>query len=380
MRLCSRRDVVAASLSIALAVFVSSTAPALAQTDWPKVIQAIAPTVVTIETDTKQGSGFFVSSDGTLVTNHHVIDGAKAVSIRMASGEVFAGGYILATDKARDLAVVRVEAFDVPAAALGNSNEVKAGAAVLLVGAPRGLEQSVSDGIVAALRLDSDGSRLIQTSAPASPGSSGGPLVDSSGHVVGVLTFSVTAGQNLNFAVPINYVRGILERLRTVATPPEAHLAPLVVSRVSRTEPASAARPARAAGGISVRGFGPSEYLQRVYMALTGVLASEGVRVVEIDEVRRDTPVRSIGGLLEDAKAAEAEGLLFFDLSTGWGQTDRLRLQCFDAAGTLLWEDETTSKWQMSVESAVNAVTNRMRDKLRSRIKQRAVPGQTVRK
>ena len=71
-----------------------------------------------------------------------------------------------------------------------------------------------------------------------------------------------------------------------------------------------------------------------------------------------------------------ADGLLYFSLSTGWGQTDRLRVQCFNRDGKLLWQEETTSLWQMSIQGAVNAVTKRMKDKLRVRARKRQFPGQ----
>src|SRR5262249_28973366 len=113
----------------------------------------------------------------------------------------------------RDLAVLRIEGVDLQELPLGNSDQVKPGEEVLLVGAPRGLEQTVSTGIVSALRILENGNKVIQTTAPASPGSSGGPLLSRNGDVIGVMTFTLVNGQNLNFAVPINYVRGILEAL-----------------------------------------------------------------------------------------------------------------------------------------------------------------------
>lgn len=178
---------------------------------WPKVVESTLPAIVVVETDKGQGSGFFARSDGTLVTNHHVIVGATRISVRTSTGEVYRGARVLASDSARDLAILRVDAFDVPSARLGNSNDVKVGSGVLLLGAPRGLEQTASTGIVAGVRLNESGLRLIQTSAAASPGSSGGPLLNESGEVIGVLSFSLGESQNLNFAVPINYARGMLE-------------------------------------------------------------------------------------------------------------------------------------------------------------------------
>jgi hypothetical protein len=129
---------------------------------------------------------------------------------------------------------------------------------------------------------------------------------------------------------------------------------------------------------LYVTGFGPTEYLNRVYLELTEVLAQGSVRVMELSHVATGGAVTSVGGLVTVAREAGADGLLYFSLSTGWGQTDRLRLQCYDRKGKLLWEDETTSRWQASIEGAVNAVTRRMKDKLRQRISKQQFPSGAV--
>ncbi len=96
-------------------------------TSWTDLIEKIKPGVVVIETDKGLGSGFFVNSNGTLVTNHHVIAGATAVNVKLANGEVFRKVYLLADSQDRDLAILRVEASNVPTVPLGDSNEVKVG-------------------------------------------------------------------------------------------------------------------------------------------------------------------------------------------------------------------------------------------------------------
>jgi S1-C subfamily serine protease len=348
------------------------------QASWPAIVESTSAAIVVVETEKGQGSGFFVRSDGTLITNHHVIENAKSVAVRTSSGEVYRGALVMASDEARDLAILRVDAFDVPSVRMGNSNDVKVGSGVLLLGAPRGLEQTASTGIVAAVRVDDSGMRLIQTSAAASPGSSGGPLLNETGDVIGVLSFSVVQSQNLNFAVPINYARGILERVTSVGVKPEASLAPLAPASSNNTGSEPAAAPNRAPGGVYVTGFGPTEHLQRVYLELTEVLAQGGIRVVELRDVRTGGQMTSVSGLIEAAKTASADGVMYFTLSTGYGQTDRLRVQCYDRDGKLLWQEETTSLWQMTIDAAVGAVTKRMRDKLKVRIQKRQLPGQNA--
>jgi len=188
---------------------------------WVKIIQETSPAIVVIETETGLGSGFFVNSVGTVVTNYHVIADSKEIAIKLSNGETYHRAYLLSKDETRDIAILRIEASDVPALKLGNSNQAKVGEEVLLIGAPRGLDQTVSNGIISGIRILDDGTRVIQTTAPASPGSSGGPLLDRSGNVIGILTFSVVAGQNLNFAIPVNYAKGMLDTLSlaSVVTP-----------------------------------------------------------------------------------------------------------------------------------------------------------------
>ena len=117
--------------------------------------------------------------------------------------------WIVATDPARDLAILRIAGTQLAALPLADSNAVQVGEPVALLGAPAGLGATLSTGVVSAVRIV-DGSRTIQTTAPASPGSSGSPLVNRDGEVVGVLTWARVDGNDLNFTIPINYVKGML--------------------------------------------------------------------------------------------------------------------------------------------------------------------------
>src|SRR2546426_5476663 len=208
-----RRSVLVALLTTQFLACLPCEAATQNTNAWVDVIQNASPAVVVIETENSLGGGFFVDSNGTVVTNHHVIAGAKEITVRLSSGEIYRRAYLLSQNESRDIAVLRVEASDVPILKLGNSDQSKVGEEVLLIGAPRGLDQTVSNGIVSGIRILDDGTKVIQTTAPASPGSSGGPLLDRLGNVIGILTFSVVAGQNLNFAIPINYAKGMLETL-----------------------------------------------------------------------------------------------------------------------------------------------------------------------
>lgn len=170
--------------------------------------------VVLIDVDvgkkSRQGSGFVVTQDGLILTNYHVIRDATNATVRLASGDVYDRVSIMATDERRDLAVLKVSGFSLPTLALGNSDSVHVGTEVVAIGSPMGLENTVSTGIVSGRRTEPRGFKLIQISAPASTGSSGGPVLNREGRVIGIAASQFRSGQNLNFAVPINYARGML--------------------------------------------------------------------------------------------------------------------------------------------------------------------------
>jgi S1-C subfamily serine protease len=173
--------------------------------------------VVLIDAETpsgsRQGSGFLVDPSGRILTNHHVIRDARSVRLKLASGDVYDGASVLAVDERRDIAVLQIPGFELPALPLGNSDSVRIGTPVVLIGSPLGLENTVTTGIVSGRRQEPEGFQLLQVSAPASQGSSGGPVLSLGGEVVGIASSQMQTGQNLNFAVPINYARGLLTNI-----------------------------------------------------------------------------------------------------------------------------------------------------------------------
>ncbi len=156
------------------------------------------------------GSGVIVGADGLVATNLHVVRGQKQAAIKLANGDVYDDVVVVDVDERRDLVLLKIKAFGLAAAPLGNSDLVQTGDRVVLIGSPRGLDQTVSDGLVSSIRDSGEGYRLFQTSAAASPGSSGGGMFDESGALVGIVTSKLSTGENLNFAVPFNYMRGLL--------------------------------------------------------------------------------------------------------------------------------------------------------------------------
>lgn len=158
-----------------------------------------------------QGSGVVVSNDGKVITNYHVIDGASSAVIKFPNGAFFLIEGVLAADMAKDIAVLKASGSDFPTVALGDSDKVQVGEEVVSIGSPLSLEATVSNGIISSIReLKDENQRLFQTTAPISPGSSGGALLNMGGELIGITTAEMVGGQNLNFAVPINVVKPLL--------------------------------------------------------------------------------------------------------------------------------------------------------------------------
>lgn len=156
----------------------------------------------------KIGSGFFIDRDGTLVTNHHVLDGAFKAEIKTSGGERFPVQAVLGRNRAADLIKVRVaipSELSVPAKLAGDEPAVAD--RVVVIGSPLGFDQTVSEGIVSAVRDHALTGKVYQLTAPISPGSSGGPALNLRGEVFGVVAFQAAKGQNLNFAISIQSLR-----------------------------------------------------------------------------------------------------------------------------------------------------------------------------
>ena len=160
------------------------------------------------------GSGFFVG-DNLIATNYHVIEGAargRAKLVGQFSTYTIEG--VTATDKTNDLALLKVTVSGIKPLPLGNSSDVKIGETVYVAGNPKGLEGTFSNGIISS-RRDQDTKERLQMTAPISPGSSGGPVLNSKGEVIGISFMTLVGGQNLNFAIPSRY----LTELLTESTP-----------------------------------------------------------------------------------------------------------------------------------------------------------------
>jgi tetratricopeptide (TPR) repeat protein len=156
------------------------------------------------------GSGFFIQSDGILVTNNHVLDGAFKAQIKTADGEKYPITTVIARNPQVDLMKVRVAIPAekvVPVQLADDAHSPAIADRVVVIGSPMGFEQTVSEGIISAVRQHPAGGQVYQLTAPISQGSSGGPVLNLKGQVVGVVTFQAASGQNLNFAVSAKALR-----------------------------------------------------------------------------------------------------------------------------------------------------------------------------
>jgi len=213
------------------------------------------------------GSGVIVSSDGYIVTNSHVIDGADEVHVTLPRSSKDYMAEIIGSDSKTDIAVIKIDAKDLPAIMLGDSDHLKTGDLVFAIGNPFGVGESVSQGIISALGKDSVGinqyENFIQTDAAINPGNSGGALVDSRGVLLGINSAIITrsgANNGIGFAIPVNMVKRVASQLIEYGKVEYGYL------------------------GVSISDLTPD--LQKIYKN------KEGAVILDID---KDTPAQKAG-------------------------------------------------------------------------------------
>lgn len=175
-----------------------------------EIARRVTDSVVTIHTASGHGSGVIVDPTGIVVTNLHVIENETDLEVVLANGDIYDDIAVVDLDERRDLVVLKLKAYNLVPAAMGDSDDIRVGDSVVLVGSPEGFDSTVSEGVISAMRDTGAGYSVIQTSAPASPGSSGGGMFNAYAELIGIVTSQARQGQNLNFAVPFNYARGLL--------------------------------------------------------------------------------------------------------------------------------------------------------------------------
>jgi hypothetical protein len=204
-------------LTLLLAGIVGAQS-APARKDIPTIVKASdgAIVIIVIKTPNEKvtiiGTGFIVTGDGLIVTNFHVIEHGSGGIVKFPDGSALPIDGVVVADKVRDLAIIKIHGKAFKTLALGNSDRIQIGEEVVAIGNPLGLGLTVSSGILSGIRTDmEEGGKLLQTTAPISRGNSGGPLINMFGEVVGINVAYREGGQNLNFAIPVNDAKLLLE-------------------------------------------------------------------------------------------------------------------------------------------------------------------------
>ncbi|MFI9652442.1 DegQ family serine endoprotease [Guyparkeria halopsychrophila] len=179
------------------------------------------------------GSGFIISEDGYVITNAHVVGGADEISVRLSNQKEYRAE-LIGEDRRTDVALLKIDAEDLPTVTIGDSDEVAVGEWVLAIGAPFGLDHSATHGIVSAIGRDLPNETyvpFIQTDAPVNPGNSGGPLINAAGEVIGVNSQIYTSSggyMGISFAIPVNVAMNVADQLKDTGEVSRGYLGVLI--------------------------------------------------------------------------------------------------------------------------------------------------------
>jgi S1-C subfamily serine protease len=262
------------------------------------VAEAVGPAVVSVHVGRSSprgeqngaGSGVVLTPDGYLLTNSHVAHGAKALTVAFTDGSTSQAS-LVGEDVPTDLALLRAHGSSLPYAGLGDSRKLRVGQLVIAIGNPLGFQSTVSTGVVSALgrALRGQDGRLIenviQHTAPLNPGSSGGPLVDSHGRVVGINTAIIAMAQGIGFSVPADTARWVLTQL-------------LTRGKVQRGYLGLAGRPRRLDRRlVRFHGLANDDAVEVLSVSGSGPAARAGIRTGDIIVGVHDRPVASVDDL-----------------------------------------------------------------------------------
>ncbi len=170
-----------------------------------------------------QGSGFFLAEDGVVATNYHVIKDAASIQVKTYDDRILQPEGVIHLDEENDVALIKFkvkEETKLYKIRLGDPSKLEVGEQIYAIGNPKGLESTFSDGIVSGIREINKGVKLIQITAPISQGSSGGPVLNKDGRAIGISTFLIKDGQNLNFAFPITLIKDAMKTKKIIYTFP----------------------------------------------------------------------------------------------------------------------------------------------------------------
>jgi serine protease Do len=190
-----------------------SEVKATTSADFSGIIEDEVQGVVTIKTDVSQGTGFIITNDGYIITNAHVMEGARAASIFTFDNEIHSVVKISSNDF-MDLALLKIEG-DFLSLDLGDSEDVKIGEKVIAIGNPLGLSFTATEGIISALNRNGINNLpyYFQTDVSLNPGNSGGPLINTKGEVIGINNFKISDAENIGFALEINHAKNVINEI-----------------------------------------------------------------------------------------------------------------------------------------------------------------------
>jgi Do/DeqQ family serine protease len=258
-----------------------------------------------------EGSGFITSSNGQIVTNAHVVEGSSTVDVTLPDGRTFKGK-VLGTDPVTDIAVVKIDANDLPTVNMGDSDSIQPGEWAIAIGNPLGLDNTVTAGIISAVGRSASQAGLtnkqidfIQTDTAINPGNSGGPLLDANGNVIGVNTAIISGAQGVGFAVPVNTARTIAQQLERTGRVEHPYLGIQMVGltpdiqRQINDEPNSGLSVTRDSG-ILIGRVVPESPADRAGLRAGDVITQiNGTNVKTAEEVQKQVFASEVGDSLE---------------------------------------------------------------------------------
>jgi len=218
-----------APLLAATALLALFAACPSARADFAQAADKIRDAVVTVTLEKRMGAGCIINGEGYILTNKHVVAEAKAATIKLANGDELPA-QLVAADSARDLLLLKVDRQHLPTVTFASSAKLKQGAEVAALGAPFGLSDTLTKGIVSSVSRDIDGHKYVQIDAALNQGNSGGPIINEQGQVVGVATLVAKKAENMGFAIPSDDVMAFLNEANvtyvSLDAPPAAAVPP----------------------------------------------------------------------------------------------------------------------------------------------------------
>ncbi|MGB3292128.1 MAG: HhoA/HhoB/HtrA family serine endopeptidase [Phormidesmis sp.] len=256
------------------------------------------------------GSGFILNANGIILTNAHVVEGADAVTVTFKDGRELRGE-VIGEDSLTDVAVIRVDAANLPTVTVGNSDTLRPGEWAIAIGNPLGLDNTVTAGIISAtgrtsaqIRVPDKRVQFIQTDAAINPGNSGGPLLNEQGDVIGVNTAIIGNAQGLGFAIPINQARAIADELVANGRVEHAYLGiQMRTLTVALKEEINADQRSelrlQAEEGVVILGIARNSPATQSGLRLGDVILSmNGKRITEADEVQQIVADTAVGEVI----------------------------------------------------------------------------------